>query len=60
MTSLVSLFSLYIVAVIVGRRYGGYAFQSRFFLALLALVQVVVVMIAMYLMDPPSMMRGGH
>jgi hypothetical protein len=60
MISLVSLFSFYIVAAILGRRIGGDAVRLRVSLPLVALVQVAIVMIAMYVMDPPSMVRGGH
>ena len=59
MTSLVSLFTLYLIAIVVGRRYGRHALQSGVLLALIAFVQVVIVLITMYLMDPPSMIRGG-
>lgn len=60
MMSLVTLFSLYIAAILVGRKYGHHASQSAVLLALIAFVQVVVVLIAMFVMDPPGMMRGGQ
>jgi hypothetical protein len=60
MTSLVSLFSLYIIAIIVGRNYTQYKFQSGVLLTMLAFVQVIIVLIVMFVMDPPSMVRGGH
>ena len=60
MISLVSLFVMYITAAVVGKRSGQHSLQTGVFLALIAFVQVVVVLIAMFLMDPPSMVKGGH
>jgi hypothetical protein len=60
MISLVTLFTMYIAAAIVGKRSGQHTLQTGVLLALIAFVQVVVVLIAMFLMNPPSMVRGGH
>ena len=60
MISLVTLFSLYILSIFVGKRHGHHALQTGLLLALIAFVQVVVVLIVMSLMDPPSMVRGRN
>jgi hypothetical protein len=60
MISLVTLFAMYIAAALVGKSSGHNTLQTRVLLALIALVQVVVVLVAMFLMDPPSMVKGGH
>jgi hypothetical protein len=60
MISLVSLFTMYIAAVVVGKRSGHHTLQNGVLLVFIAFVQVVVVLVAMFLMNPPSMVRGGH
>ena len=57
MISLVSVFVSYMLAVFVGtrsRRIGG---NTLFILTLIAVVQVIIVLISMFLMAPPP---GGH
>lgn len=60
MISLISLFVSYILAILVGKKFGHHGFQSGVLLALIAFVQVVIVLIVMFLMQPPAMTAGGR
>jgi len=57
--SLVSLGISYLLAVYIGSRSNGLGSRRYFLLAVIAIVQVVIVMIAMFLMDPPVFKRFG-
>ena len=58
MISLVSLCALYVGAILVGKRQRGHA--TAFILLLIAIAQAAIVLTAMFLMDPPALVKGVH
>jgi hypothetical protein len=58
--SLLSIWGTYMIAVMVGARVRKLSTTTYLLLGFLVLVQVAVVLAAMFLMDPPSMSRGNH
>ncbi|MGA9118634.1 MAG: hypothetical protein WB699_04650 [Bacteroidota bacterium] len=58
MSSLVSVIFFYLCAVLVGKFSGGRGLRTYTLLVLIALVQAAVVLLAMFLMNPPSIMKG--
>ncbi len=59
MISLVAIIGAYVASVFLGSRSDRIGSGVRFVLVLLAVLQVVIILAAMFLMEPPSMARGG-
>jgi len=60
MSSLVAIISFYLCAILLGKGSTPRGPRAYFLLLLIALVQAGVVVLAMFLMKPPDIIKGVH
>lgn len=59
MISLLAIVGAYVAAVFLGSRYERVGPGVRYVLVLLAVIQVLLVLVSMFTMDPPVIKRWG-